>query len=156
MRRTGHAGEAEVATEQALIADPRQRGMDAGQGTAFFGLDELMQAMLPGAIAHQPTGKFVDDLYFAIVDQVMRIALHQVQRSQGLTDKRLPSPLAGPEPAIPLGEHRQPLLTAGGQTHRALAVVTHKVTPCRQLFSEFEGAVIGALCRHLAVAASND
>src|SRR5262245_21250077 len=104
MRRTGHAGEAEVTAEQALIADPRQRCMDAGQSTALFGLNELMQAMLPGAITHNPAGKFVDDLHGAIFDQVMRIAMHQMQRCQGLTDKRLPSPTAAPEPVIPRGE----------------------------------------------------
>src|SRR5262245_20120464 len=106
MRRAGHAGEAEIAPEKLLIADPRQRFMPAGQGTVFFRLDELMQAVLPGAIAHNPAGKFVDDLYCAIFDQVMYVALHQVQRCQGLTDKRLTSPATGPQPSIAFSKHR--------------------------------------------------
>src|SRR5262249_886568 len=156
MRRTGHAGEAEVASEKSLVANPRQRCMYASQRTAFFGLHKLMQAMLPGTIAHNPTGKFVDDLYFALFDQIMPIAVHQVQRCQGLTDNRLTSPAPGPELSIPLAEHCQPLPTVLGQTHSALALFTHKVTPCRKLGSEFKGALIGALFGRIAIATSND
>src|SRR5262249_30337548 len=117
---------------------------------------KLMQAMLPGAVAHNPTGKFVDDLYFALFNQVMRVALHQVQGCQSLTDKRLTAPATGPELSISLGEYRQPLPTVLGQTHRALAVFTHKVTPCGQLCGEFQGALIGTLFGRIAGAASND
>src|SRR5262245_14274300 len=153
---TGHAGEAEVASEKSLVADPRQRCMYAGQRTAFFGLHKLMQTMLPGAIAHNSTGKFVDDLYFALFHQIMLIALHQVQRRQGLTDKRLTSPATGPDLSIPLAEHCQPLPTVLGQTHGALTVFTHKVMPCRKLGSKFKGTLIGVLFGRIAIAASND
>src|SRR5262249_20098731 len=69
---------------------------------------------------------------------------------------RLTAPAAGPEISIALGEHRQPLPTVFGQTHRALAVFAHKVTPCSQLCSEFDGVFIGTLFGRIAVAASND
>src|SRR5215475_867814 len=156
MRCTGHPCEAEVASEKSLVAEPRQRFMYAGQGTAFFCLHELMQSMLPRAVAHNPASEFVNDLYFALFHQVVRIAMHEVQGRQGLTNKRLTLPAAGPEPSIALGEYRQPLLTVLGQSHRTLIVFTHKVTACRKLRSEFEGALIGLLFGHIVVAASND
>src|SRR5215813_6759324 len=156
MRCTGHPCEAEVASEKSLVTDPRQWFMYAGQSTAFFGLHELVQAMLPRAVAHNPAGEFVNDLYFALLHQVMRIAMHEVQCRQSLSNKRLTSAAAGPEPSISLGEPRQPLLTVLGQSYRAFIVFTHKVTAGRKLCSEFEGALIGLLFGHIVVAASND
>ena len=51
-RGAGHAGEQEVAAEEALVGDARQRLAARRSSHAFLGLDHLVQALLPRAVGH--------------------------------------------------------------------------------------------------------
>ncbi len=118
-RRAGHAAELQIAVEETLIGDARQRLARAGKLDAFLGLDQLVQALFPTAIGHGAAGIFVDDLHLAVGQDVMPVTLEQVERGQRLADELLAG-MAGAEQAgkarAALGDH----FAAGiGQQQRA-------------------------------------
>ena len=83
-RGAGHAGQVQVAPEEALVGDARQRLALAGELAAFLDLDQLVQPALPGAVGHQAAGVLVDDLHLAVAHEVVLVALEEVQRGQRL------------------------------------------------------------------------
>ena len=64
-----------IAPEKSLIADPRQGLALAGDLTPLLGFDHLVQALLPGAVLHDPARVLVDDLHRAILHQIMTITM---------------------------------------------------------------------------------
>ena len=61
LRRTGHAGQLRVQTEEVLVSDGRQRRRLFLDRNAFLGLDGLMQSIGIRTALHQTAGELVDD-----------------------------------------------------------------------------------------------
>jgi hypothetical protein len=93
-----------VTPEEALIADARQRVAPPADLAALLQLDQLVQALLPGAVGHQPPGVFVDDHHLAVAQQVMLVALHYVECGQRLPYQLLPAARAAPHAAQRLAQ----------------------------------------------------
>lgn len=73
--RAGHAAQQQIAAKETLIGNLRQGFALAGDFAIFFSLYHLMQAAFPGAIRHDPAGKFIDDLHGIVGYDVMLVAL---------------------------------------------------------------------------------
>ena len=96
-RRSGHAAKVQVAAKEPLIGDPRQRLAPFGDGAAFLGLDELVHAALPRAVGHDAPGVLVDDLHLAVGDDVLHVAVEQVERGKRLLNEFLARAPNGPQ-----------------------------------------------------------
>ena len=97
-------------------------------GHAFLGLDELVQALLPGAVRHQPTGELVDDDHTPVgLDQVVRVAVIQVPRVQRLAHQVLAAEPAAPDTAQRLRQLVQPRAPAPGEVDPPLARIDGEV-----------------------------
>jgi hypothetical protein len=145
--RAGHPGEAQIPPEKPLVAEARQGFMEVREGTALFGFDELVQAMFPRPIGHDAAGELVDDLDFAILDQVMRVAPHQVQGGQCLGHKRLTSSVTEPHAPKALGQVGQTLLTSGSEPYRPFTTFQDKVPLQLQMGRQCQRRFIDASLR---------
>src|SRR6185436_16726750 len=74
-----HSREHEIAPEETLIADAADRLHLAGDLAVFLDLDELVEALLPGPTVEHASRELVDDLHLAFVDEIMLIALEEMQ-----------------------------------------------------------------------------
>ena len=84
--RTGHTGQLLIHTEVVLEGDGRQRLALGGDLHALLGLDGLMEALVVTAADHQATGKLIDDEHFAVLHDVINVALHHTVGLDGLID----------------------------------------------------------------------
>ena len=82
IRGAGHAGELPVHAEVVLERDRRERLVLALDRHAFLRLDRLVQAVGPAPARHQPAGELVDDDHFAVLHDVMLVAMEQRVRAQ--------------------------------------------------------------------------
>ena len=120
-RGAGHAAKVDVAPEEALVADARQRLALRGHFHALLHLDQLVQAALPGAVGHQAPGVLVDDLHLALAHEVVLVALEHVQRGERLAHELLAPARPLPDPAQVLGDALQRLLAGVGDLDALLA-----------------------------------
>ena len=72
----------------------------------LLGLDQLVQAVLPRAVGHDAAGVLVDDLHLAVGDDVVLVALKDMQSAEGLPDELLARPADGPKARQPGAELR--------------------------------------------------
>jgi hypothetical protein len=85
--RTGHAGQLIVHTEIVLEGNRRQGLAFALDLDIFLGFDGLMQAIAVTAAKHEAAREFIDDDDFAILYDVILVAVHHEARPQGLDDE---------------------------------------------------------------------
>ena len=85
--RTGHAGQLVVHTEVVLEGNRSQGLAFALDLDVFLGFDGLMQAIAVTAAEHEAACEFIDDDDFAVLDDVILIAVHHEARPQGLDDE---------------------------------------------------------------------
>ena len=78
--RTRHAGEVIVETEEILKRDRRERLILAANLDAFLRLDRLMDAVGVPAPVHEAAGELVNDDHFAILDDILLIAMEEIPR----------------------------------------------------------------------------
>src|SRR5258708_2084978 len=74
-RRPGHAGEVDITPKQALVSQARESLASQCRLAIFLHFDKLMQSPLPGTIGHYAPGGLIDDLYLAVADNIVLIAL---------------------------------------------------------------------------------
>ena len=149
-RRAAHAGQAQVAAEEALVGDARDGVAPLGKLEPLLDLDHLMQAALPRAIGHDPAGVFVDDLHLVVGNDVMPIALEEVQRRQPLFDEFLARPGNAPQPRQPAPKIADSGAPGVGQFDAALPGPQQVVRLAREAGSErqrllVEGAPVGVV-----------
>src|SRR4029453_5219751 len=70
-RRSGHASETHIASEEALIRDARNGHALAADRAALLALDELMKPPLPRPIGERAAGEFVDDPHLSAVHEIV-------------------------------------------------------------------------------------
>src|ERR1044071_5945843 len=90
-RRSRHAGESQITTKKPLIARPRNRIAFHCETAPFPGFDHLMQPLLPGTVRHDTAGVLIDDLNFAVPDEVIPLPLHEMLCAQRLSDEIFPN-----------------------------------------------------------------
>src|SRR5436190_11166904 len=73
--RTGHAGELLVEAEVVLQGDGREGDVLLLDRDSLLGFDRLVKALAPAAAFHDPAGELVDDLHFAVLDDVLVVAV---------------------------------------------------------------------------------
>ena len=78
LRRSGHTGQMLVEAEEVLERDRRERLVLAANLDAFFRFDGLVDAVGVAPAVHQAAGELVDDDHFAVLDDVLLIAVEQV------------------------------------------------------------------------------
>ena len=81
IRRAGHAGQSAVQAEIILEGDRGQCLRFVLDLHAFFGFDRLMQSFRPAAPGHHPAGKFIDDHDFAVLHDIMLVAVVERMRA---------------------------------------------------------------------------
>ena len=108
--RAGHAGQAQVAAEEALEGDAGQRARRLGERNALLGLDHLVQAALPAAALQHAAGVLVDDLHLAVDDDVVLVAVEEVLGPQRLAHEMFAAPRHAPDAPQAFGG-----FTHGGQ-----------------------------------------
>ena len=69
-----------VEAEKILERDRRERLILAANLDAFLRLDRLMDAVGVAPAVHQPSGELVDDDDFAVLDDVLLIAMEEIPR----------------------------------------------------------------------------
>ncbi len=74
----GHAGELFVQAEVVLEGDGGEGLVFLADGDAFLGFDGLVEAIGPAAAGHEAAGELVDDDDFAVLDDVLDVALVEV------------------------------------------------------------------------------
>ena len=82
VRRARHAGELPVHAEIVLERDRRQRLVLALDRHALLRLHRLVQAVRPPAPGHQPAGELVDDDDFAVLHDVVLVAMEERVRAE--------------------------------------------------------------------------
>ena len=145
LRCAGHAGEAQIPAEQALIGYPRQRLPPVGQGAAFLGFDQLVQPMFPGPVRHGPPGGFVDNLHRVIFNDVVPVAHKQHQRPQRLGHQLLPPAHRPPHPVRARAKPRNLRPPRLGQQHRAVPRIETVLLPHLQAAGDLQCARIHRL-----------
>ena len=80
--RAGHSRQPVVHPEIILEGDRGERLVLALDRHAFLRLDGLVQSVGPPASRHQSSGEFVDDDHFAVLDDVVLVAVEQRMRAQ--------------------------------------------------------------------------
>ena len=75
---SGHAGKLLVKAEVVLEGDGGERLVFLADLHAFLGFDGLMEAVGPAAAGHEAAREFVDDDDFAVLDDVLDVALVKV------------------------------------------------------------------------------
>ena len=80
--RARHAGELAVHAEVVLERDRRERLVLALDRDAFLRLDRLVQPFRPAPAGHQPPGELVDDDDFAVLHDVVLVAVIERMRAQ--------------------------------------------------------------------------
>ena len=80
LRGTGHAGEMLVQAEEVLEGDRGERLVLAANLDAFLRFDRLMDAVGVAPAVHQAAGELVDDDHFAVLDDVLLIAMEEIPR----------------------------------------------------------------------------
>ena len=143
-RRARHPREPEVAAEEALVADARQRVVAAGDGAVLLDLDELVQPLLPRAVRHEAPRELVDDLDPAVADKVMPVALEEMAGHERLARELLAAQPAAPHSAQRLGEVAEPRLAGLGEPDAALPRLDDEVAPGREGRRERERALVHA------------
>ncbi len=73
--RTGHAAQLLIEAEVVLEGDGGEGLVFFADLYAFFGFDGLVQSVGPAAARHQSAGEGVDDDDFAVLDDVVHVAL---------------------------------------------------------------------------------
>ncbi len=84
--RPGHAGQLAVHPEVVLEGDRRERLVLALDRHALLRLDRLVQAVGPAPAAHQAAGELVDDDDFAVLHDVVLVAVVEMPRPQRRID----------------------------------------------------------------------
>src|SRR5262249_22049534 len=141
-RRSRHPGQPEVAAEETLIADASQGLVARAELTAFLDLDELMQALLPRAVRHEPPRVLVHDLHLAALEERARVGVEEVTGHEGLARELLAPEPAHPQAAQGLDELGQPRHAARAQAQDALGRLDGEVTVEDQLVGEAQGRVV--------------
>ena len=75
LRGTSHSRKLRVHPEIVLQCDRRQGLIFFLDTNALFGFDGLMYSLTPTSSLEYPTGEFIHDLYFAILDDVILVAV---------------------------------------------------------------------------------
>ncbi len=86
----GHAAEPEIAGEECLIGDLGDRPAGSRPLDPFLRLDQLVQALLPLPIGHDPARELIDDGDPVLRQDVVLVALVEMQRVERL-DQALPT-----------------------------------------------------------------
>ena len=74
---TGHAGQLAVHAEVVLESNRGQRLVLALNRHAFLGFHRLMQTITPAPPRHQAAGEFVNDDHFAVLHNIVFVAVVQ-------------------------------------------------------------------------------
>ena len=80
LRGTGHAGQVIVEAEEILEGDRRERLILAAHFDAFLRFDRLVDAVGVAPAVHQAPGELVDDDHFAVLDDVLLVAMEEIPR----------------------------------------------------------------------------
>ena len=91
----GHAGELFVEAEVVLEGDGGEGLVFLADLHAFLGFDGLVQAIGPAAAGHEAAGELVDDDDFAVLDDVLDVALVEGVGLDGDLDVVLHVPVFG-------------------------------------------------------------
>ena len=102
--RAGHAADLVVELEEVLQRDRGQRLVLFLDLHAFLGLDRLVQAVAPLAARHQAAGELVDDDDFAVLHDVVHVALVEVVGLERVVDQVRPLHVAGRVEALDAGQ----------------------------------------------------
>src|SRR6185295_12638337 len=123
---------------------------------ALLGLDQLVDAVLPRAVGHHPTGVLVDDLDLVVLHHVVLVADEQPERAQCLGDQLLPPPLSVPQAAEPLAELLEPALPRGRELDQPPALLDDEVTLGLERGGEPERRLVGTALQLVAAAPAGD
>ena len=136
-RRAGHAAEERIGTEEPLEAHAGECLAVGGDGDVFFGLDGLVQAVLPRAVGQESSCVLIDDHDAPVHDVVVLAVPVAVPGDQRLAHQLFgatggpPDGLAGGDQVV---EHLlEPVLAATFELGLALDVVDLEVGPLVQL-----------------------
>ena len=83
-RRTSHAGELAVQTEEVLECDRCKGLVFARDGNALFCLDGLMKTLIVAPTVHQAAGKLVDNDDLTVFYDIVDVLFHEAARLHGL------------------------------------------------------------------------
>src|SRR5262249_26458990 len=86
-----------IATKKLLVRDARERAVALRDCAPFFGFDELVHAMLPRAIVHDPPSVLIDYFHLAVRHDVLHVALKEMQCLKALPNQFLACPANDPK-----------------------------------------------------------
>ena len=104
----------QVAPKEPLVGDLRQRLAPLRDGAMFLGLDELVNSAFPRAVGHDAPGILVDDLHFAVGDDILHIAPVQMEGGKRMLHEFLARAPNGPQTRQSGGEPGDLAFAAGG------------------------------------------
>jgi len=131
-----------VAAKELLIGDPGQGLVAPCDRATLLGLDELVHAVLPRPVGHDPPGVLIDDLHLAGRNDVLHVAPEQMQRGQRLADHFLTRPTHDPQARKSRAELQNAACALLRQPNRLLARPNVKVVARREAPRDIEGGGI--------------
>src|SRR5262245_7955496 len=140
-----------IAREKPLVGDLRERLAPFRDGAILLGLDQLVNSAFPRAVGNDAPGIFVDDLHLAVGDNVLHVALVEVEDGQRMLYEFLARATNGPQTRQPAGDPADLVLAGGGQSYHLLICTHVEVVSRRQTPGDIEcgfietGGVFGAL-----------
>src|SRR5262249_44034640 len=132
----------EVTTKEPLICGPTQRMAAFRDCTIFLCLDELVKPPLPGAVGHNAPGIFIDDLHFAVSDDVLHVATEKMKCGKRLLNQLFSRATNGPQSLQARGKFRHSALAVRSQPYRLLACQYMKILFRHQPAREIQRGLI--------------
>ena len=83
---TGHTGQLVIHPEIILKSNGGQRLVFTFNFNIFLGFQRLVQTVAEPPARHGPTGEFINDQHFAVLDQVINIPLEKKVCFKGLVE----------------------------------------------------------------------
>ena len=151
-----HAGEPDVPPEESLVAHPRPRRLPARERTTFLGLEELVQAVLPGAVGHDAPRVFVDDLHFPVGHEVVPVAVEEMLGDERLAHELFASLASREHAAERAGKIFEAHLSCIGDADGPVAAIDDEVGAGAELSRERQGGLVQPSLRRLVDSPRDD
>lgn len=125
----GHGSQSKIPGEQALVSNLTECFPGTGDLTPLLQFHQLVKTTRPGSIGEAATRVFVNDLDLSVTDEIVDVAMIQMQCAKRLRQQSISRPVCFPGAALRGCYGLDPFLAGVGQFRLTGAVIDPVVLP---------------------------